>query len=464
MREIVISINGTMHPGRIYNPTPDRTADGPVVYWMSRDQRAHDNWALHHAAAMAGETRGGLAVVFTLAPSFRQATWRQYAFMLDGLRETEEQLNSLGIPFYLLTGDPVSELDRFCRDHQVGTLVTDFDPLRIKRRWKNTFIEKNPVRVLEVDAHNIVPCRKASDKPEFAAYTLRPKIHRLLEPYLDEFPGLPGSIHMGPFARQQTDWDRGVSGLEVDRKVKLVDWIKPGSRAALKTLEAFLQERLDRYAGDRNDPNRNGQSNLSPYLHFGQLSAQRVALEVLKNHPRNEHVDAFLEELIVRRELSDNFCLYNPHYDSPEGFHNWAQKTIEAHRKDEREYIYGRDVLEKAETHDPLWNAAQTEMVRYGKMHGYMRMYWAKKILEWTPDVGTAMKEAIYLNDKYELDGRDPNGYAGIAWSIGGVHDRAWTERPVFGKIRYMNARGARRKFDVDAYIAGMQDREPGGE
>ena len=453
-----------MHPGRIYDPTPDRPADGPVVYWMSRDQRAHDNWALLHAAAMADETGGGLAVVFTLAPSFQDATLRQYAFMLDGLRETEETLNSHGIPFYLLAGDPVSELDRFCRDRKVGTVVTDFDPLDIKRQWKNAFIEKNPVRVLEVDAHNIVPCRKASEKLEFAAYTLRPKIHRLLEPYLEEFPGLPETIHTGPFEQQPTDWERVVSGLKVDHRVKPVEWIKPGSRAASETLETFLKERLDRYDGDRNDPNRDGQSNLSPYLHFGQLSAQRVALEVLTNHPRSVNVDAFLEELIVRRELSDNFCLYNPHYDSPEGFHNWAQKTIKAHQKDEREYLYQRDVLEKAETHDPLWNAAQTEMVRYGKMHGYMRMYWAKKILEWTPDVGTAMKVAIYLNDKYELDGRDPNGYAGIAWSIGGVHDRAWTERPVFGKIRYMNDRGCRRKFDVDAYIAGIQDRDPGGK
>ncbi len=453
-----------MHPGRIHDPTPDRPADGPVIYWMSRDQRAHDNWALHHAAAMADETGGGLAVVFTLTPSFQEAALRQYAFMLDGLRETEETLNSLGIPFYLLTGDPVSELDRFCRDLKVGTVVTDFDPLRIKRQWKNAFIKKNPVRLLEVDAHNIVPCRKASEKLEFAAYTLRPKIHRLLESYLEEFPGLPGTIPTGPFEQQHTDWDGVVSALEVDHGVKPVEWIKPGSGAALKTLEVFLQERLDRYAGDRNDPNRKGQSNLSPYLHFGQLSAQRVAIEVLKNHPRNEHVDAFLEELIVRRELSDNFCLYNPRYDSPEGFHDWAKKSIEAHKKDEREYLYGREALEKAETHDPLWNAAQTEMVRYGKMHGYMRMYWAKKILEWTPDVGTAMKDAIYLNDKYELDGRDPNGYTGIAWSIGGVHDRAWTERPVFGKIRYMNDRGARRKFDVDAYITGILNSEPGSE
>jgi deoxyribodipyrimidine photo-lyase len=194
-------------------------------------------------------------------------------------------------------------------------------------------------------------------------------------------------------------------------------------------------------------------SNLSPYLHFGQISAQRIALETYKRKHNIETKDAFLEELIVRRELSDNFCFYNKNYDSFDGFPEWAKKTLNEHRKDKREFTYNLEQFEKAKTHDDLWNAAQIEMVKTGKMHGYMRMYWAKKILEWTETPEEALEFSIYLNDKYELDGRDPNGYTGCAWSIGGVHDRAWTERPVFGKIRYMNYNGAKRKFDVKRYI-----------
>ncbi|MFW5721799.1 MAG: deoxyribodipyrimidine photolyase, partial [Desulfohalobiaceae bacterium] len=193
-------------------------------------------------------------------------------------------------------------------------------------------------------------------------------------------------------------------------------------------------------------------------LHFGQIAAQRVAQEVLSFKTRTAYKEAFLEELIVRRELSDNFCFYNPAHDSVDGFPEWAGKTLDAHRKDPREHVYSLEEFEQARTHDPLWNAAQMEMVTRGKMHGYMRMYWAKKILEWTASPEEAMDVAITLNDRWELDGRDSNGYTGIAWSIGGVHDRAWPERPVFGKIRFMNDRGCRRKFDVDAYIRRQLD------
>jgi deoxyribodipyrimidine photo-lyase len=167
-----------------------------------------------------------------------------------------------------------------------------------------------------------------------------------------------------------------------------------------------------------------------------------------------DHASAFLEELIVRRELADNFCFYHLDYDSPLGFPDWAKKTHERHKNDVREYTYTQKQFERAETHDTLWNACQQELLKTGKMHGYMRMYWAKKILEWTPTVEDAMEIAIYLNDTYELDGRDPNGYAGIAWSMGGVHDRAWFERPVYGQIRYMNRSGCASKFSVDTYIA----------
>ena len=218
----------------------------------------------------------------------------------------------------------------------------------------------------------------------------------------------------------------------------------------MKQLGHFLEHKLVGYERDRNDPNIDGQSGLSPYLHFGQISAQRVALEVLKGM---KDAGAFLEELIVRKELSDNYCYYNQHYDDMQGFPAWAIKSLAEHEKDRREYLYTQQELEKARTHDDLWNAAQNEMLQTGKMHGYMRMYWAKKILEWTESPAAALRAAIYLNDRYELDGRDANGYAGIAWSLGGLHDRAWKERAIFGKVRYMSYKGAKSKFDVQSYI-----------
>ena len=255
------------------------------------------------------------------------------------------------------------------------------------------------------------------------------------------------------FAADNIDWDKVTSSLKIYREVKEVDWIKPGELAASKLFKDFLENRFDRYAEDRNDPNKNALSNLSPYLHFGQISAQRVALTVQQFFQKNPSAEAFLEELIVRRELSDNFCYFNPKYDSFNGFHDWAKQTLNQHRKDKREFVYSIEEFEEAKTHEDLWNAAQKELIITGKMHGYMRMYWAKKILEWSKSPEEALRIAIYLNDKYELDGRDPNGYVGCAWSIGGVHDRAWAERQVFGKIRYMNRNGAARKFDLNSYI-----------
>ena len=231
-----------------------------------------------------------------------------------------------------------------------------------------------------------------------------------------------------------------------------LSWIKPGEKMAKKMLNSFISERFDKSGELRNNPNRNKISHLSPYIHFGQISAQQIALTVSKIEDCDGK-DSFLEQLIIRRELSENFCYYNNEYDSFNGFPDWAKKTLSEHKLDEREYIYTPRQFENAETHDDLWNAAQIEMTEKGKMHGYLRMYWAKKILEWSPDPETALQIAIDLNDKYELDGRDPNGYTGIAWSIGGVHDRPWFERPIFGKIRYMNYNGCKRKFNIDKYI-----------
>jgi deoxyribodipyrimidine photo-lyase len=375
--------------------------------------------------------------------------------MLHGLQELERSLAKYRIPFVLVTGNPETEIPRFVLDHDTHTLITDFSPLRVKRIWQDAIAEKINVPFSEVDSHNIIPCRMTSDKQEYAAYTIRPRIQRLLPEFLTEFPRLQKQSVSGT-SYQSPDWKRVFKSLQVDTDVAPVRDIFPGEKAAQKTLRSFLKGSLQNYAAGRNDPNQDVQSGLSPYLHFGQISAQRVALAVNELEP-DDNTEAFLEELVVRRELSDNYCHYNRNYDSSEGFPDWARKTLDDHRTDPRPALYSRRELEMAKTADDLWNAAQTEMVVTGKMHGYLRMYWAKKILEWSTSPEEALTTAIYLNDKYELDGRDPNGYAGIAWSIGGVHDRAWPEREVFGKVRYMSYNGSARKFDVPSYVQRIE-------
>lgn len=398
-------------------------------------------------------------VVFCLVPEFLNASFRQYEFMLKGLEQVDLDLRKLNIPFHLITGSPEREIPRFIERCHAGALVTDFDPLRIKRRWKNEIDSKIRVPFFEIDAHNIVPCLQASSKQEYSAATMRGKIHRLLSEYLTEIAPTKKQTKKSPDSGE-IDWNKIRKIPSVDASVCRVHWIAPGERNAYKSLNDFIETRFERYSRERNNATKNAQSNLSPYLHFGHISAQRIALEIKKRCPSSPSTVPFLEELIVRKELSDNYCFYNGQYDSFEGFPAWSQKTLNAHRDIKREYLYSLEEFETASTHDDLWNAAQLEIVKTGKMHGYMRMYWAKKILEWTQSPEDALDVAIYLNDKYALDGRDPNGYTGIAWSIGGVHDRAWPERPVFGKIRYMSYNGCKSKFDIKRYITAINELE----
>jgi len=437
---------------RIRNLNRKDYTGGGIVYWMSRDQRVRDNWALIRARDLAERHQAVLKVVFGLVPSFLGATWRHYQFMLEGLKKVEDDLDELNIPFKILVGNPDAQVKKFLEEDRSGYLVTDFSPLRIKRKWEDSLAAGLEIPFECVDAHNIVPCWLASGKQEFAAYTFRPKMKRLLPRFLSEFP----EIHRQPYREihSGTDWARVHENLDIDHGVGPVDGIMPGESAARAALREFAAGGLGRYSSRRNDPVEDGLSGMSVYLHYGQISAQRIALQVSYAAEASQaDRENYLEELIVRRELSDNYCFYNPDYDNFNGFPEWARKTLDRHRRDLREYRYVRGELEGGRTHDPLWNAAQAQMVERGKMHGFMRMYWAKKILEWTGSPEEAQETAIYLNDRYELDGRDPNGYTGIAWSIGGVHDRAWFERPVFGKIRYMNFSGCQRKFNVKKYI-----------
>lgn len=423
---------------------------GPVVYWMHREFRAADNWALIHAAELARGRGQPLCVAVCLARGFGPARPEHFAFLVHGLRETARELEAQGIPLVLVRGEPGAEVPLFVRGVRAGLCVTDADPTRIKRAWLAQALPRLDVPVIEVDGRNIVPARAASDKREYMARTIRPKIQRLLPEFLDGFPALPaqGVPWTAPVPRP--DWAALLSEFGAPPAA-----FPPGETAARARLEAFLGLSLPRYAADRDTPVEPAASLLSPYLHFGQLGAQRVALRVLAAQGVGpEARDGFLEQLIIRRELAENFCLFTPDHDTPAAFPAWGAATLEKHRADPRPHLAAEAELEAGDSPDPLWNAAQRQLLATGHMHGWLRMYWAKQVLLWSPDAETALARCLRLNDGLSLDGRDVNGYAGLAWSIGGVHDRPWPERAVFGTVRSMTLSGARRKFDVAAFVA----------
>ena len=456
-----------------------------VIYVMSRDQRVRDNHALLAAQKHALAKSLPLAVVFCLYDKVGVRAREHYQFMVDGLASIESDLRKLNIPFMMVLGDPKERIAGVMHHTSPEAVYFDFNPLRGSQKLQNHISENADCKVFVVDTHNMIPVWVTSEKREVGARTIRSKIHKKFGEYLIA----PESIQNHPH-----DWPGTVKNLNelapnieniVNRQPSngSVISFKPGEQAAIDHLDTFAAKELKNYEEDRNDPANDSLSNLSPYLHFGHISSLRVALKmrhIVNGAGKDLHLidsskmpqsddapnkkvgsaNALLEEMIVRKELSDNFCYYEDNYDSITSADNWAKKTIAEHDDDPREFIYSYKELESAKTHDAAWNAAQRQMMRTGKMHGYMRMYWAKKIKEWTGDAKTAIKFAIQLNDHYSIDGGDPNGYVGILWSIAGVHDRAWTEREVFGKIRYMNYGGLKRKFKIEEYEKQWQSKK----
>lgn len=401
-----------VHPDRIFVLNNKKIIQGDVIYLMEREHRIADNWGLIFAYQKSKELNRNFRVIFGLKN--KKFSSVQLDFMMQGLKKVEADLKVNNIPFKILEADVLPYLKA-----NAGMVVSDFNPIEPKY-----YLAQNiDCAFFEVDSHNIIPTRYASSKQEFSAATFRPKVYTNIGEFLTEYPK--------PF--------------------------KTSSNNAQEVLKDFIENKLENYAEFRNDPNKNAVSGLSKYFHFGQISSQRVAIEVLKLKASRLNKEAFLEEMIVRKELSDNFCFYNKDFDNLEGIADWAKQNFVLHREDFRQYIYDLEIFEKAQTHEKLWNACQRQLLTEGKIHGYLRMYWGKKILEWSASPEEAIKIAVYLNDKYALDGIDPNGYVGILWSIGGVHDRAFFEREIFGKIRYMNENGCRKKFDVDKYMSKFQ-------
>lgn len=434
------------------NNKPIRRGDY-VLYWMQAAQRTEYNHALEYAIELANALKKPLLVFFGLTEKYPEAQERHYFFMLEGLKEVETSLEKRGIKFIVSRISP--EKGAIILGQRASVLVTERAYLRHLRQWRHKVAYHLDCPMIMVESEAIVPVEVASTKQEFSAATLRPKIYRRLKEFLKPLRPIPirlDSTSLKPDLDSISliNVEQVVADLRIKREVKRVEFFHGGTSEAKKHLEIFIREKLDDYPFWRNDPTANCLSNLSPYLHFGQISPLYVALKIKAIKSRG--AEAFLEELIVRRELALNFVLYNPSYDSYEGLPAWAKKTLDEHTKDRRPYLYSLEELEQAKTHDPYWNAAQMEMVIKGKMHSYMRMYWGKKILEWAKTPQEAFKIALYLNNKYELDGRDPNSYVGVAWCFG-LHDRPWAERPIFGKVRFMSERGLCRKFKAEAYV-----------
>ena len=432
-----------------------------VVYWMQRAQRGIDNHAVDLAVKAANLLGLPLVVYFAGISNFPHANLRHYVFLNQGLVDIEADLAKRNISF-ILRNAPHESHEQLLKDVHAALLIGDENPMREPERWRKHLAANIAIPFWTVDTDVVVPS-KLIEKAQYGAYTIRPRLYRMLPEFLVPYENLharhtwtrPQGFHADSVHEDMT---RGWKDL--DRSVKPLAAWQGGTHAALKRLKHFTTSLLKTYDEQRSHPEVDGTSALSPYLHYGHIGPITIALAVdaaAKANPVLKSArDSYFNELIAWRELAVNFVKYTPHYDSVECAENWAKQTIKEHAKDEREYLYSLDQLEQADTYDDLWNAAQIQMLRHGWMHNYLRMYWAKKILEWTPDAATAMKYCIHLNDKYFLDGRDPNGYAGIAWAVLGKFDRAWFERPIFGKIRYMSGASTGKKFDSKSYIRQM--------
>ncbi|MBV8629347.1 MAG: deoxyribodipyrimidine photo-lyase [Silvibacterium sp.] len=437
-----------------------------VVYWMQRAQRGLDNPALDLAIRIGNELDLPVLAFFSAISNYPHANLRHYAFLNQGLKDIEDDLAVRNVEF-IVRRPPNNSLEKLLAEAGAAMLIGDESPCREPERWRKVLAKRLDMPFWTVDADVVVPSA-LFPKHQYMLHIMRPKL--LAE--------MPKYLVATPLVKAQRGWERprGFESFNVtgdvtegwktlDRSVMPVDSFTGGTRAALRRLEYFVAHGLADYARQRNHPEIDGTSMLSPYLHFGHISPVTIALAcedaVREGMATGAARDAYFNELIGWRELSVNFVKYVPDYDSIECAPEWAQKTLLEHAGDRRDPEYTLEQLERAQTHDELWNAAQTQMLKTGWMHNYLRMYWAKKILEWAPNPALAWEWAVILNDKYELDGRDPNGYQGIAWALGGVHDRPWFDRQIFGTVRYMSGASTGKKFDSKRYIARVMATAP---
>ncbi len=480
-----------------------------VVYWMQRAVRIHENPALD-VAIEAGNLLGlPVVVYFQVIPNYPNANLRHYHFLQQGLQDVEQDAAERGVGFVVRRAAGQGKgatLEGFLEEVQAALVVGDENPCREPERWRKVLAGRLRLPYWTVDADVVVPSR-VFGRSFVLLHHFRPHLRRELPKFLMEHKS-SRPVHPWKAKKGFEAWDlkRDITEgfTKLDRTVGPVDSFVGGTHAALNRMHEFVNHELKDYGENRNHPEVRGTSRLSPYLHFGNIGPITIALAVRRAAEESEQEHAsgakardsmaassarlkpcpgtkllpqahagrvsgaedasgspklaavaerYLDELIGWRELAVLFVRYEPNYDNWECAAPWARKSLLEHVEDPRQHRYTLEQLERGETADELWNAAQMEMVNTGWMHNYMRMYWAKKILEWAPNPATAFDWAVILNDKYELDGRDPNGYAGIAWAIVGRHDRPWFNRPIFGLVRTMMEGSTRKKFDAEAYI-----------
>jgi deoxyribodipyrimidine photo-lyase len=456
---------------RLLNDAAVRSSARYVLYWAQMNRRVDSNHALQRAIQLGNDLNLPVLYYEGLTCTYTEADDRMHTFILEGVPETQKRLERLGIGycFYLRRrrADPNDTLYRLAED--AACVVMDDYPAFIAARHNSRVPARLGVACEAVDSSCVVPM-SVRPKREYAAYTIRPKITRLLPKYLEPCPEVAVQRR---WKGQTPEFHTVVTGAsvaaqvascEIDHSVPPSLTFRGGRLAAERTLNRFLDDRLRRYARDRNNPAAQATSGLSPYLHFGQISTLEVALAARRHAAEHQLiVDEFLEELIVRRELAFNFARHTEEPARLANLPDWARQTLQEHAADTRDPVYSPRQFEEAATHDELWNACQKELRLRGKIHGYYRMYWGKKIIEWSPTCEEALETMVRLHDRYALDGRDPNTYTGILWCFG-LHDRPWHRRPVFGMIRYMGLEGMRRKTDVAAYLRDIEYLERTGQ
>ena len=395
-----------INPTRIFELNNKPQKSGNVMYLCEREIRANDNFALQFAIKKSKELNLMLKIVH---PKVIFDNLSKEKFINNQIAQAKKSFQILNLDFEITNKTASEIIDRT----NTAILVVDFNPI-----LKREYLKQVDCKIYEIDGHNIIPARFISNKQEYSAATLRRKVYSNIYPFLTEYDNLTTE-----------------------------------KAEANYVLEDFIKNKLPFYSELKNNPSANITSGLSKYLNFGFLSSQRIALEVIKSKVSDINKEAFLEELIIRKELADNFCLYAKSFKDFSSIPTWAKMSLESHKYDLRTYMYPAHKLENAKTHDELWNATQIQLMKEGKIHGYLRMYWAKKILEWTDTPEDALNFTIYLNDKYAYDAPSSNGYVSILWALGGLHDRAFKDYPVTGKIRRMTYNSIKRKYDLTDYI-----------
>ncbi|BAJ51054.1 deoxyribodipyrimidine photo-lyase [Candidatus Caldarchaeum subterraneum] len=421
-----------------------------LVYVMDASLRAYGNHALEYAVFEANRLGRSLVVVYNLDEKQPFMNTRKLHFIHGALKKVDERLSRRGILFLVRKTESLLKLV-----NEAVSVVVDAGYTGHQQTFRKTLAKYcDSVKMVEGDV--VVPVKTASTRAEPYARTIRPKLLNKLDNFLETVPEIPV---------KQSSTDLDIEGLRYETFEHLlkdfgsIEFVEPvkdvvgGEDEAHKRLETFVGERLDRYAAERSDPGSEACSELSPYLRYGMISPVQVLKRVFEYRRRGDvNVESLINELVVWRELARNGEVYNPFFEKYEGLPEWARETLSIHAGDRREQVYSMSELERADTHDVYWNAAQQELLATGKIHNYMRMYWCKKLLEWTDSPETAYRYAVYLNNKYGLDAEDPNSYLGISWCFG-AYDRPFTESKIYGKVRRMTDQSLKRKKQINNYI-----------